>query len=85
MYQCEAPIFDYASMSGNHHFSAPLCEQIAGSTYWMSSSMNTRRCCDHLLHVSEIDDDDDDDDDDDNEKRVLAESMDGMSNRWSLL
>ena len=45
--------------------------------------MNTRRCCDHLLHVSEIDDDDDDDDDDyndDDEKRVLVESMDGMSN-----
>jgi len=43
--------------------------------------MNTRRCCDHLLHVSEIDDDDDDDDyNDDDEKRVLVESMDGMSN-----
>jgi len=47
--------------------------------------MNTRRCCDHLLHVNEIDDDDDDDDDyddynDDDEKRVLGESMDGMSN-----
>ena len=44
--------------------------------------MNTRRCCDHLLHVNEIDDDDDDDDDynDDDEKRVLVESMDGMSN-----
>ena len=44
--------------------------------------MNTRRCCDHLLHVSEIDDDDDDDDDynDDDEMRVLVESMDGMSN-----